>query len=108
MKLLKLNDISLTPQYRVFKESALVHLIATLIFVGAAIGMYLWYRFGELPLYIFILSGGFLLLCYKMLSYRKMLAKQTVLFSQQRHSERFLFWIPPYQALPFSSEKGLR
>jgi len=83
MQLLKLSDVQLTPDSRIFKESALVHLIATLIFTGAAIGVYLWYRFRELPLYLFILLGGLLLLfsmvCFR--SFKKALARTNWLFA---------------------------
>jgi len=83
MQLLKLSDVQLTPDSRIFKESVLVHFIATLIFTAAMIGVYFWYRSGELPLYLFILVGGFLLL-FLMISFhsfKKALAGTNWLFA---------------------------
>jgi hypothetical protein len=62
MQLLRLQDVNLTAQDRVFKESALVIFVAGLVFAGLAVGIYLWNRFGDLPFFFVVVSGGFLAL----------------------------------------------
>ena len=69
MQLLKIKDVQLTTQESVFKESALVQFLAGLIGVGFGIGMFLGYRYGKLPFYVFILSGVlpalFSIMCFR-------------------------------------------
>ena len=62
MQLLTLQDLNLTNLGRKFKQSPLAQLVATVIFVSLAAGMFCWYRLGELPGIIAVFSGGFLLL----------------------------------------------
>ncbi len=62
MQLLKLQDAQLNVQDRVFKESAFLQFLGGVVFAGLAVGMYLWHRFGELPFFFVVVSGGFLAL----------------------------------------------
>ncbi len=83
MQLLKLSDVQLTSDSRIFRESVLVHLIATLIFAAAVIGVYFWYKSGELPLN-FALPSGIICLIGSMICFRcfkKALARTNWLFA---------------------------
>jgi hypothetical protein len=57
MQLLKLKNVQLTTQECIFKESALIQFLAGLLGVGIGIGIFLGYRYGKLPFYVFVLSG---------------------------------------------------
>jgi len=62
MQILKLKDVQLTTQERIFKESAFKQFLAGLLFAGLVIGMFFWNRFGDLPFFAFVFSGFFLAL----------------------------------------------
>jgi hypothetical protein len=68
MQLLKLQDVQLTVQDRIFKESALLTFFAAVVFAGLAVAMSVWNRFGDLPFFFVVVSGGFLasfsLICF--------------------------------------------
>jgi hypothetical protein len=69
MQLLKLKDVQLTTQEFIFKESALVQFLAGLLGIGIGIGIFLGYRYGKLPFYVFVLSGVlpvlFSIMCFR-------------------------------------------
>ncbi|MBN2180841.1 MAG: hypothetical protein JW715_02915, partial [Sedimentisphaerales bacterium] len=57
MELLGLNDVQLTVQERIFKESTFMQFLAGLLGVGFVVAMFLGYRYGKWPFYVFVLSG---------------------------------------------------
>lgn len=59
MELLRLQDVQLGVQERVFKDTGVGSLIGGLICITSAVGIFLWYEFGDAPLAILIFSGGF-------------------------------------------------
>ncbi|MFH1719466.1 MAG: hypothetical protein ABIF19_19105 [Planctomycetota bacterium] len=69
MQLLRLQDAYLTIQDRIFRESALLMFLAGAVFAALAVGIYLWNRFGGLPFFFVVVSGGFLalfsLICFR-------------------------------------------
>ena len=62
MQLLALKDVSITIQDSRFKQSSLTKLIAALLFLGLTIGFFCGYKSGEMPLFAFLVSGGFMFL----------------------------------------------
>lgn len=62
MQLQKLENVHLTVQEHIFKESSFLQFFTGLLFAGIGIGMFLWNRFGNLPLFIFVISDFFLAL----------------------------------------------
>jgi hypothetical protein len=59
MELLRLQDVQLGIQERVFKDTGVGSLILGLICIASAVGIFLWYKFGDAPLALLIFSGGF-------------------------------------------------
>jgi len=72
MQLLRLQDAQLNIQDRIFKESAFLQFLGAVVFAGLAVGMYMWHRFGDLPFFFVVVSGGFLalfsLMCFRSFS----------------------------------------
>lgn len=62
MKLLVLQDVTLTNLDRRFRQSPLAQFIASLLFFSLAVAAACWYWFGNLPLFVAIFSGGFMFL----------------------------------------------
>jgi len=69
MQLLRLQDAQLNIQDRIFKESAFWQFLGAVVFAGLAVGMYMWHKYGELPFFFVVVSGGFLalfsLICFR-------------------------------------------
>jgi len=69
MQLLKLKDVQLSVQDRIFKESALMQFLAGLVFAALAIGILLWNRIGDLSFVAVIFPGSFFVL-FSVISFR--------------------------------------
>lgn len=62
MQLLRLQDVEFATTDRVFKESSLLMFAAGAVSAALAVAIYLGNRFGDLPFFFVVVSGGFMAL----------------------------------------------